>query len=105
MSTRTQLAAEGASSPLWQRIGGRLRARLSDLNIRMKIISPYLLLTLGVAVIGIYVVTSLVFKSIDERLTNHTIQAGRVVSNQLAGRKSASRMLARASAMQRASPT
>lgn len=57
---------------------------LSDLNIRLKIISPYLLLTLSVAVIGIYVVTHLVFKSIDERLTNHTLQAGRVVSNQLA---------------------
>ncbi|HNT77067.1 MAG TPA: ATP-binding protein [Anaerolineae bacterium] len=77
-------STEKSELTLWKRLGQNLRVRLNDLNIRMKIISPYLLLTLGVAIIGIYVVTSLVFRSVDERLTNHTLQAGRVVSNQLA---------------------
>jgi len=53
-------------------------------NIRGKIIIPYLVLTLVVAVIGTYVVTSLVAGSLDERLTNQVLEAGRVVSDSLA---------------------
>ncbi len=52
--------------------------------IRGKIIFPYLVLTILVAVIGTYVVTSLVAGSLDERLTNHLLEAGRVVSDDLA---------------------
>ena len=50
-------------------------------NIRSKIVFPYLLLTLVVAVIGTYVVTTLVASSLDERLLNHLLEAGRVVSD------------------------
>lgn len=53
------------------------------LNIRSKIIIPYLVLTLVVAVIGTYVVTTLVASSLDERLNNHLLEAGRVVSDTL----------------------
>lgn len=62
-------------------------SRLFAPNIRGKIVLPYLVLTLGVAIIGIYVVTSLVFSSLDERLTNQLLQAGRVISDQLARRE------------------
>ncbi len=51
--------------------------------IRGKIIFPYLVLTALVAVIGTYVVTNLVASSLDERLTNHLLEAGRVVSDNL----------------------
>jgi signal transduction histidine kinase len=61
-----------------------LLRRLLALNIRSKIILPYLVLTLVVAAIGTYVVTSLVASSLDERLTNHLLEAGRVVSDGLA---------------------
>lgn len=57
--------------------------RLFTLNIRSKIIIPYLILTLVVAVIGTYVVTTLVASSLDERLNNHLLEAGRVVSDTL----------------------
>ncbi|MBC7228472.1 MAG: HAMP domain-containing protein [Thermoflexales bacterium] len=52
--------------------------------IRGKIIFPYLVLTILVAAIGTYVVTNLVASSLDERLTNHLLEAGRVVSDDLA---------------------
>jgi len=66
------------------------RKRLGNflvLNIRAKIILPYLVLTLIVAVVGTYVVTSLVAGSLDERLTNQLVEAGRVVSDSLARRE------------------
>ncbi|HID89344.1 MAG TPA: hypothetical protein EYH27_00690 [Anaerolineales bacterium] len=58
-----------------------LRWRLPTLNIRHKIVLPYLVLTLIVAAVGTYVVTDLVAGSLDERLTNHLLEAGRVVSD------------------------
>ncbi len=64
----------------------RLRRPLIT-NIRGKIILPYLILTFGVAVIGIYVVTNLVSGSLDERLNNQLLEAGRVVSDSLARRE------------------
>ena len=57
---------------------------LSLQSIRGKIVLPYLILTLIVAVVGIYVVTNLVSSSLDERLTNQLLEAGRVVSDSLA---------------------
>ncbi|MBN1179348.1 MAG: HAMP domain-containing protein [Anaerolineae bacterium] len=53
------------------------------LNIRSRIVLPYLILTLLVAIAGTYVVTNLVASSLDERLTNHLLEAGRVVSDDL----------------------
>jgi signal transduction histidine kinase len=66
----------------WQQI-----RRLFVLNIRSKIVLPYLILTLAVAAVGIYVVMSLVTSSLDERLNNQLLEAGRVVSDQLALRE------------------
>jgi hypothetical protein len=51
------------------------------MSIRFKIILPYLLLTLIVAVTGAYVVTRLVTSSLSERLTNQLLESGRVVSD------------------------
>ncbi len=53
-------------------------------NIRSKIVLPYLILTLIVAIVGLYVVTNLVASSLDERLTNQLLEAGRVVSDSVA---------------------
>jgi signal transduction histidine kinase len=60
---------------------------LLALNIRNKIVLPYLILTLIVAVIGTYVVVTLVASSLDERLTNQLLEAGRVVSDSLVRRE------------------
>ena len=51
------------------------------MSIRLKVILPYLLLTVVVAVIGVYVVTRLVANTMRERLTNQLLEAGRVVSD------------------------
>jgi len=53
-------------------------------SIRFKVILPYLLLTLIVAVTGAYVVTRLVSRSMIERLSNQLLEAGRVVSDTMA---------------------
>ena len=54
------------------------------MSIRFKVILPYLLLTLIVAVTGAYVVTRLVSSSLGERLTNQLLEAARVVSGTMA---------------------
>lgn len=51
------------------------------MSIRFKVILPYLLLTLLVAVTGVYVVTKLVANTLNERLVNQLLEAGRVVSD------------------------
>jgi signal transduction histidine kinase len=56
----------------------------TSLNIGGKIVLPYLLLTLVVAVIGVYVVTSLVVTSLEERFKNQLIDAGGTVSDSMA---------------------
>jgi signal transduction histidine kinase len=53
-------------------------------SIRFKVILPYLLLTLMVAVTGAYIVTRLVSSSLNERLTNQLIESGRVISDAMA---------------------
>jgi signal transduction histidine kinase len=51
------------------------------MSIRLKVILPYLILTVIVSVIGVYVVTRLVSNTIEERLTNQLLEAGHVVSD------------------------
>jgi signal transduction histidine kinase len=53
-------------------------------SIRIKVILPYLLLTILVAVTGAYVVTRLVATSLSERLENQLLESGRVVSDEIA---------------------
>jgi signal transduction histidine kinase len=53
-------------------------------SIRIKVILPYLLLTLIVAITGAYVVTRLVSRSLSERLSNQLLESGRVVSDVMA---------------------
>jgi signal transduction histidine kinase len=52
-------------------------------SIRFKVILPYLLLTIIVAVTGAYVVIRLVSSSLDERLTNELLDAGHIVSDEV----------------------
>ncbi len=54
------------------------------MSIRFKVILPYLLLTLIVAVTGAYVVTRLVSSSLNERLENQLAESGRVISDAMA---------------------
>ena len=70
-------------TPIWLQQASRFLLP----NIRSKIILPFLVLTLIVAVVGIYIVTSLVVSSIDDRLTNQLLEAGRVVSDGMARRE------------------
>lgn len=58
-------------------------SRVLPRGIRSKIIMPYTFLTLLVAMVGVYVVTNLVFSSLDERLTNQVLEAGRAVSDSM----------------------
>ena len=53
------------------------------MSIRFKVILPYLLLTIIVAVTGAYIVTRLVSNSFEERLSNQLLQSGRDVSDQM----------------------
>ncbi len=57
-----------------------LRDYFTGSKIRSKIIVPYLLLTMLVAIIGVYVVSRLVSASLNERLDNHLLEAGRAVA-------------------------
>ncbi len=52
------------------------------MSIRFKVVIPYLILTLAVAAIGVYVVTSLVAGTQEERLKNQLREVGQTVSNQ-----------------------
>src|SRR5512133_3612470 len=65
------------TSLAWGKVG-------TNMSIRFKVILPYLLLTLIVAVTGAYVVTRLVSSSLGERLTNQLLEAGHVVSDTMA---------------------
>jgi signal transduction histidine kinase len=52
-------------------------------SIRYKVILPYLFLTLLIAVTGAYVVINLVSRSLEERLSNQLLEAGRVFSDSM----------------------
>jgi signal transduction histidine kinase/HAMP domain-containing protein len=56
-------------------------------RIRFKIILPYALLTLMVAIIGVYLSTRLVASSLQERFTRQLIDSGSVVADSLARRE------------------
>ena len=56
----------------------------ASVSIRFKVILPYMLLTLLVAVTGAFVVTRLVASSLEERLANQLLESGRVVSDLMA---------------------
>jgi signal transduction histidine kinase len=60
----------------------RMRRLLYFLSsLRAKLIVPYVLLTVVIAMVGVYVVTSLVTSSIRERFVNQIFEASRVASD------------------------
>lgn len=58
------------------------------MSIRLKVALPFVLLTVIVSLIGVYVVTRLVTSSLTERLTNQLLESGRVVSDSFARQES-----------------
>jgi HD-GYP domain-containing protein (c-di-GMP phosphodiesterase class II) len=48
--------------------------------IRMKITIPYLFLALVIAMVGAYIVTQIVFDTIEERFTNQLLETGKIAS-------------------------
>ena len=65
----------------------RLGLKYLSSSISNKIIIPYLLLTVGLAVFGAFVVTRLVAGSFEARLKNQLLEAGRVVSDEVVNRE------------------
>lgn len=65
----------------------RLRAHLmrwpASLSLRSKLIIPYVLLTLVLASVGVFVITRLVSASIQERFNNQLVAAGRVATDRI----------------------
>lgn len=64
----------------------RIRKYFSS-SISKKIITPYALLTLILAAMGVFIVTQLVASSFEERLKNQLLEAGRVVSDEVVNRE------------------
>lgn len=48
--------------------------------IRMKITLPYLILALIIAMVGAYIVTQVVFDTVEERFTNQLLETGKIAS-------------------------
>jgi signal transduction histidine kinase len=57
------------------------RLRLQVNRLRAKLILPYVILTIGVAFVGIFIVTRLVTSTVRERFVNQLYQAARVASD------------------------
>jgi len=70
-------ARSGRSSTRWPRLA----------SLRAKLIVPYVLLTLLVAMVGIFVVTRLVTSSIRERFVNQIYEASRVSADEIVRRE------------------
>lgn len=51
------------------------------MSLRLKVALPFVVLTLVVSLIGVYVITRLVTNTLGERLTNQLLESGRVVSD------------------------
>ncbi len=69
--------------PDWRQAG----VKYFSSSIRNKIIIPYALLTVVLAVLGVFVVTRLVAGSFEARLKNQLLEAGRVVSDEVVNRE------------------
>ncbi|MDH4137758.1 MAG: hypothetical protein OEW09_13740, partial [Anaerolineae bacterium] len=76
---KEDMGISDASSGILRRII-RIADSLAS-SIRTKIVLPYVILTLAVAVVGTFVVTQLVAGSLKERFVNQLVDSGRVVSD------------------------
>lgn len=59
------------------------------MSLRLKVALPFVILTMVVSLIGVYVVTRLVTGTLSERLTNQLLESGRVVSDSFVRQESA----------------
>jgi hypothetical protein len=73
------MGTSDASTGFSQKISRKASSLAS--SIRTKIVLPYAVLTLAVAVAGTFVVTQLVAGSLEERFVNQLVEAGRVASD------------------------
>ncbi len=90
--TKDKQSEDMADTSTWQ----RLKHQLIDLSIRLKIIAPYLILTFIVLGVGVFGAARLVAGSLDERLNNYLVAAGRGVSDSLARQELNNREVGRA---------
>jgi len=67
--------------PREERSSSFSRLRIQVSRLRAKLILPYVVLTLGVAFVGIFIVTRLVTSTVRERFVNQLYQAARVASD------------------------
>lgn len=59
------------------------------MSLRLKVALPFVILTMVVSLIGVYVVTRLVTSTLNERLTNQLLESGRVFSDSFVKQESA----------------
>jgi len=76
---KNSLFNEAADLPIGEK---RSKVRLPKVRfpLRAKITMPFLILALGLAIGAAYVITQIVFDTIDERFTNQLIESGRLAS-------------------------
>lgn len=80
---RITASGETAVHPLdgaIQEGGSSLESHAVRFPIRLKVTLPYLILALIIAMAGAYIVTQLVFDTIEERFTNQLIETGKIAA-------------------------
>jgi len=81
------LAHESLEVPLTQRKGFRVRWPRMRTTLRIKITLPFLILAFAMAAGAAYIVTQIVFDTVDERYTNSLVASGRLVSEAVVKRE------------------
>lgn len=81
------LAHESLDVPLTRQKHYRVNWPRLRASLRIKITLPFLILAFAMAVGGAYIVTQIVFDSVDERYTNNLVASGRLVSEAIVKRE------------------
>jgi hypothetical protein len=81
------LAHETLEVPLTRQKGFRVRWPRMRTTLRIKITLPFLILAFAMAAGAAYIVTQIVFDTVDERYTNSLVASGRLVSEAVVKRE------------------
>lgn len=81
------LAHESLDVPLTRQKHFRVNWPRLRASLRIKITLPFLILAFAMAAGGAYIVTQIVFDSVDERYTNNLVASGRLVSEAIVKRE------------------
>ena len=87
--TLPRAQTESAAQPLPGQTTSRSRRWPSLSGLQAKLIIPYVILTVIIAVVGMYVVTRLVTSSIRERIANQLVEASQVAADGIVRRERA----------------